>query len=708
MKTLSVRSSFWFKSVVAVALSFTLLTPAFQVSAAEADAAPKGKTLNAANATAFLDDFFAAETTKPHYVGASVVIVKDGEVVAQKGYGFADQEGKKAVDPASSVFRIASVSKSFTAAAIMQLVEQGKISLQDDFTKYIKDLSLKNPFDKPVTIEHLLTQTTGFEIRDPKLEDIHDDFEKVVEIDDYVRANIPPVVREPGSSYMYDNYASMVLGLIIQNVSGESYADYLDKHIFEPLGMTSSGFLIEGKLKDNLAVSYGPDHSPIEPYAVTPTVMPQGGMLSTAEDMSKFMLAFLKGGAVSGTERILSEDSVKEMGVYRSFIHELMPNTTYGFEAPFQLPGAGSSSKVITKAGDMIGYSTYLFFIPEQNTGVFLTYNQNGALRNLFYPEFISTFFPQYAAPAKLEAFESKPDQLAKFAGFYSDLRLNILKTAIHGEASLVIHDSFLGSRELKQVDHNLFVDQLTNQFTAFKLDANGNALYMKEPYLNPFGYAKKGEEAAGYADVAGDHPYARVIHGLQTLGYYENKGNTNFQPDQAVTRSEFVKSVLTLFTVPESPVAPTGFTDLADHPNAGYVQAAFEVGLVQGNGKGSFKPDQAITRQEAAAILWRSLAGQFAPEAFESIKLAEGTDEWAVDAVRALIAFQIYGPEVQPKEDGTIDFLSGKTLNRAEEAAILFSLYFSPVNHIYAALLQQQAPAPQSEAPAVEAEKAA
>lgn len=706
MKILSVRSSFWFKSVVAAALSLTLLTPAFQASAAEADTPAAGKALDATSATAFLDDFFAAEATKPHYVGASVVVVKDGQVLAQKGYGYADLEGKKAVDPASSVFRIASVSKSITAAAIMQLAEQGKLGLQDDFTKHINDFTLQNPFNKSVTIENLLTHTTGFEIRDPKPEDIHQDFEKVVEIEDYVRANVPPVIREPGSSYMYDNYASMVLGLIVEKVSGEPYADYIEKHIFEPLGMESSGFLLEGKLKDNLAVGYGPANTPIEPYALTPTVMPQGGMLSTAEDMSKFMLAFLSGGA-SSNGRILSEDSVKQMGVYRSSIHELLPNTTYGFEAPFQIPGAGSSSKVITKAGDLGGFSSYLFFIPEHNTGVFLTYNQNGALRNLLYTQFISTFFPQYAAPAKLEAFEAKPGQLAKLAGYYSDLRLNVLKTAVHGEEKLAIHDAFLGTRELKQVDDNLFVDQLTGQFTAFKLDADGNALYMKEPYLNPFGYAKKGDAAAGYADIAADHPYARVIHGLQSLGYYENKGNQNFYPEQAVTRSEFVKNALSMFTVPASKTEPTAFTDLAGHPNAGYVQAAFEIGLVQGNGKGSFKPDQAITRQEAAAILWRMLVGQYEPEVFQSIKLAPGTEEWAADAVRTLIAFQVHGPEVQVKEDGTIDFLSGKTLNRAEEAAILFALNFSPVDQIYAALLQQAQAAP-SDTPAAEAQEAA
>ena len=291
----------WAKTITAAVLSLSLLTPTIQASAATAADAAKGKTLDAASATAFLNGFFASEEAKAQYVGASIVVVTDGQVPAQEGYGYADQENKIAVDPESTVFRIASVSKTFAATAIMQLVEQGKIGLQDDFTKYIKDLSFDNPFDKPVTIEHLLTHTTGFEIRDPKPEDLQADFEKVVEIDDYVRANMPSVVREPGSVYMYDNFASMLLGLIVQNVSGEPFETYMDKHIFQPLGMENSDYLLTGKLKDQLAVEYTADHKPMEPYAVTPTVMPQGGMLSTAEDIGKYMIAFLSGGAAGSS-----------------------------------------------------------------------------------------------------------------------------------------------------------------------------------------------------------------------------------------------------------------------------------------------------------------------------------------------------------------------------------------------------------------------
>ncbi|MCR2802279.1 serine hydrolase [Paenibacillus soyae] len=680
----------WAKTITAAVLSLALLTPAIQASAATTADAAKGKTLDAASATAFLDGFFGSEEAKAQYVGASAVVVKDGQVLAQKGYGYADKENEVAVDPESTVFRIASVSKTFAAAAAMQLVEQGKIGLQDDFTKYIKDLDFDNPFDKPVTIEHLLTHTTGFEIRDPKPEDLSPDFERVVEIDDYVRENMPPVVREPGSVYMYDNFASMLLGLVVQNASGQPYEEYMADHIFEPLGMENSDFLLTGKLKDKLAVEYTAAHEKMEPYAVAPTVMPQGGMLSTAEDIGKFMIAFLNGGA-AGSNRILSEQTVASMEEYRSEIHPLLPDTTYGFEAPFQLPGAGSSSKIITKGGDLLGTSSYMFLIPEQNTGVFVTYNQQGILRNGLYAQFISTFFPQYAAPVAMEAFEAKEDELAKFVGHYSDLRIDMIVSSIgtEGEGDLVISDSYIGPRALKQVDDNLFVDSMTNQFTGFKLDDEGNVLYMKEPYLNPMGYAKKGEQAQGFADVGEDHPYASYIYALQSLGYLENNGDADFNPDQTVTRGEYVQNLLSLLNMTGVESAQPAFADLEGHSAAPYIQLAHTIGMVKGNGKGNFYPDKPITRQEAAVMIYRLIAAQYPAEAYSDIALAGETDEWAVEAVQMMIALQLFGPEIQPEADGSVDYRSKEALTRAEEAAILYTSLTTPTDIIYASLAQ-------------------
>ncbi|MUT68233.1 serine hydrolase [Paenibacillus sp. NEAU-GSW1] len=683
-------SARWIKSLAAALLVVCLTaTTAFAATPESGSAGQAGKTLNEENAAAFLDTFFASPAAKPLYAGASVVVVKDGKVIAQKGYGVTDKTTGKAVDPASTVFRVASVSKTFTATAAMQLVEQGKIKLTDDVRKHVPDLKLVNPYDTPVTIEHLLTHTTGFEIRDPLSEDLHTDFNKKVSIEEYVHKHLPPVVRKPGSSYMYDNFASMLLGLVVEKASGVPFETYMDENVFKPLGMKNSGFKLEGALKEQLATGYNGAGQKVETYAVTPTIMPQGGMLTTAEDVGKFMIAFLNGGS-NDSGKILSEKTVEEMEVYRSSIHALLPDTTYGFEAPFQIPGAGSSSKIITKGGDLLDFSSYLFLIPEQNTGVFLTYNQVGPLRALFYPQFIQTFFPQYAAPAQFSEYKSTSEELEKFVGYYSDLRLNmIISNLTSQEAVLSITDSYIGPRNLRQVDTNLFVDELTNQFTGFKLDENGNVAYLKEPYLNPVGYEKKGAVPAGFNDLSKDSPYAPAILALQSLGYYENDASKAFKPEAQVTRGEFIKFILESTGIEGSETKSYAFNDLAGHPAAANIQIAYEIGMVKGDGAGAFQPNRPITRQEAAVMMWRLYSMQYPAELFADVKLAGKTDKWAVPAVQMMVAFGIHGPEVQANAEGQSDYHSRDVLKRQEMASVLYALLTQPTDMIVASFAQ-------------------
>ncbi|MGG4479383.1 serine hydrolase [Paenibacillus illinoisensis] len=699
------RSRFRFTSLtgafMAFILSLSLWAPAVHAETSSPQVNEKGQTkaLTSESAEAFLDTFFDSAEAKAQYVGASVVVVKDGKVLAEKGYGYADQESKTPVDPKSTAFRVASVSKTFTAAAVMQLVEQGKVDLQADFQTYVKGLEFDNPFDKPVTVENLLTHTTGFEIRDPQQEDIHADFDKTVSMEDYAQQHMPPVVREPGSAYMYDNFSFLLLGMIVENVSGEPFETYMQQHIFKPLGMDNSSFVLNDKFKDQLATGYDAVHNPLDLYTLSPTPMPQGGMLSTAEDIGNFMIAFLNDG-VKDNERILKETTVKSMEQYRSSIHPVLPDTTYGFEAAFQLPGAGSSPAIITKAGDLIGFSSYLFLIPEQNTGVFLTYNQSGALRNLFYPAFIQTFFPQYAEPVVIKDFTPQStNELQRFAGLYADLRLSTIVSSLKNGGTepgkLSISDAFLGPRTLIQVDENLFKDELTGQFTAFKEQADGT-IYMKEPYLNPLGYEKKGEQPQGFRDVRPNSPYAEAIYGLQSLGHYDNDATEAFQPKSAVTRAEFIENVLKMSGLKPSQTTPPSDSDWASHPAAGYIQLGYEAGMITGADSKQFKPNQVITRQEAMVMIWRSLQVQYPSELFQDVKLAGHADEWAVPAIQMMVKLGIHGPEVKVLEDGSVDVLARKPLIRQEEAAIMYQLFTQPTDKIVAELMSQQ---PQPEA---------
>lgn len=670
--------------------------PAARTFASE-PAQAAAETWTAESLDAFLDAFFASEQAKPLYTGAAVVIVKDGRVIAQKGYGYANAAEQAEVDPADTVFRVASVSKTFTAVAVMQLAEQGKIDLQADIRTYLPGVEFENPFDTPVSVEHLLLHRSGLEVRDPRPTDLHPDFDAFTSIEDYVILHMPPVVREPGTAYMYDNFAYLLLGLIVQNVSGQPFEDYMEEHVFQPLGMENSSFELTTPLMERTAIGYDPANQPIAPYAFTPTILPQGGMLSTAEDMGKFMIAFLNGGKTASGE-ILKEQTVKEMSVYRSAMDPLMPDTTYGFEAPPQQPAAGSSEDVLTKLGDLPGNSSMLMLIPEQNTGVFLTYNKTGILRDLFYAQFMSTFFPSYIAPAELAPFEPlAPEKLEPLEGLYSDLRLSGIVTSVevNPEGGLTLSDAYLGPRPLRQVDDNLFVDELTKRFTAFQIDEPSGRVYMKEPYLNPLGYARQGEKPAGFADVEDSDPYAPFILALQSLGHYPNESETAFQPENAVTRAELVRHLLVVSGIRGSMSDQYAFTDIQGHPLAPYIQAASELGMISGDGKGRFDPDRAATRQEAAVMVW-SVSRKLYPDAlFADTPLAGDTDAWAVPAVKMMVALGYHGPEVALSEDGAADFRSKEPMTREQTAAFLYRLLLQPADQIVAQLsMKQQAEA--------------
>lgn len=689
-----------FQSVKRMALSLLLacsliLSLAVSAFAEElpGSAAEGNLSLTSETAAAFADEFFAEPLMELYYKGAAISIVKDGEVLLEKGYGYANAEEEKPVDPANTVFRIASVSKTFTAVAIMQLVEQGKVNLDEDIRTYLPGIEFDNPYETPVTVAHLLLHRSGLEAREPAKDDLHTDFDRYVAMEDYVREHMPPVVREPGTAYMYDNFAYLLLGLIVQNTSGMPYEQYMDEHVFGPLGMTSSGFLLDGDKLERLVTGYDELNQPMEPYVFAPTIMPHGGMLSTAADMSRFMIAFLNGGAAPDGNRILSETSVEEMSMFRSAIHPILPDTTYGFEAASQYPLAGSSPDVIVKYGDLPGNSSMLLLIPKEKTGVFLTYNKMGVLREFFFEQFMGTFFPDYIAPADLDGNDSADGmKLEALAGVYSDLRIPALISLVelNEDGTLTIRDAYLGPRLLQPVDDYLFVDDITGKYTAFVLDEANQTVYMREPYLNPMGYARRGADPVGFVDVDEAHAYAPYILMLQSLGLYPNQADLAFEPEKPITRAELVRDLLVISGLSGSETESYAFLDIEGHPLAPYIQLAYEMGMVTGDGTGNFHPDRPVTRQEAAIMVW-NLYRQMYPEGlFDGWEIAGETDEWALSAVKMVVALGLHGPELTVTEDGRVDFRSREAMTRQEAAAYLYQLLLQPVDQIVAQLMQQ------------------
>lgn len=667
--------------VLATALAISLPAMALSVpgvSAAEATApsaaSPAASAISDSqeNTAAFLDAFFARADVLSQASAFVVSVVQDGRVLAEKGYGVTDKTSGKPVDPADTTFRIGSVSKVFTVLALMQLVDQGKVSLQDDIQKYLGGYKLTNPFDKPVTVEMLLTHTTGFEVRDPTDANIlYDPSQKPLELKEALFEIFPPVVREPGTSYMYDNFASGLVGYIVQEASGEPFNEYMIKHVFEPLGMTSSSFVQSDDLLGRLPTVYGADGTPAPVYRLSPDVIPEGSLITTASDMSRFMISFLNGGKTQDGKTILSQQSIQAMSTYHLQIDPDVPDMAYGFEAP-PLPDSNGQN-VIAKGGSIPGFGSFMWLLPDKKTGVFVTVNSDSDVMLRLYEEYMDRFYPGETKFGDPDYQARTQAELKKFEGTYADLRLGLLTSIKANEDGTLTSGNSAGVRAtLTQRGDLLFVDEYGNPL-AFKTDSQGNVLYLK--YNNPGSYAAKTPAAPGFADVPADHPYAFYIHGLQSLGFYPGDPSQTFGTEETVARGEFVSEILREFQIPPS-ANEAVFKDVAESPYKGAIQAAAELGLISGTGGGSFEPERPIKREEAAEFVRKLLeiSGYAVPDN-RSFVLAPGTSKWAETSVRTLVDLEIHGPEVVKGEGGAIDFGSKRDLTRQELAAIQYLL---------------------------------
>lgn len=627
---------------------------------------------------ALSDQFMKGRTGAADPPGTAIVVVQDGRIVFKKGYGFADVEKKLPVDPDQTVFRIGSVTKSFTAAAIMKLADQGKIDLKADVQKYMDGIRLDNPFKTPVTVQDLLKHTTGFQVTVETPDFYNEDLTTSVSLRAFVEKELPPVVREPGTSYMYDNFAYNLLGYIIENVSGMPYEEYLDKNLYQPLGMKNTEAAITKKSLQHLAVGYDVDKKAIRPYRTTPTSGPDGGMLLTADDASHFMLALMNGG-MYGKTRVWNEESVRQMLHYQTGIHPAFQDTTYGFENLVEA-NKNNGQLVIGKGGDVPGFSAYMLMIPERKIGIFLVHNKMGSSTQLdwqWYRMFIDHYFP--AGDSKTVYMNTPQQQLKRFEGVYTDLRQKVLLTNVTatGAGELTVEDVF-GSHKLKQKEPLLFEDE-KGHLLGFKEEKDGTISYLK--YTIPVSYAKKSTHA--FADVPADSEYAPFIGQLKAMEVIQGDKDGRYQPSKAVTRAEMTSTLIRILGLTLSK-SPARFDDIAGSWAEREIETAAEAGLVQGISKKSFAPDKTLTRLDAAAFMAHafrqtslithafrtSTPEQLSQLHLEQIKVAEKLDSADLDNVKFIIALGLTGPDAAAAKDGTIAFRPADPLTRQEAAA--------------------------------------
>lgn len=424
----------------------------------------------------FLDGFFATAMESLHVPGAVFVFVDNGQVVLKKGYGFANLAKKTPVDPDTTLFQIASMSKLFTATAVMQLYEQGKLQLDEDVNTYLTTFKVPATFPKPVTLRSLMTHTSGFDERGIGM--AARTANEWQPLGDYLKDRMPPRVRPVGEAASYSNYGAGLAGYIVEDVSGVPFNDYVVRYIYAPLQMTHSTFVIADPLPGALAQGYefdGLDYSDA-PYLYN-NLIPANGVLSSGDDMARFMIAHLQNGRY-GDARILSETTAKEMH-QRQFSHD--PRME-GFAGQF-FEDDVNGYPAIQHGGDLPGFCSLLYLIPQRNAGFFVSMNADrGELRSLLTKVFMDRFYPALGPPpAAMISSADFRQRATRYVGRYRDnrheertlVKLEVLLNEVdvaYGEKNgeLIIRGERDPTR-LVELEPGLFRDQHSDHRVIFK-----------------------------------------------------------------------------------------------------------------------------------------------------------------------------------------------------------------------------------------------
>lgn len=373
--------------------------PARVASATAPFATRPARALAKEDLETWLDGYLPAVLERGDVAGAIVVVVKDGRILLQKGYGYADVAARRTFDPETTLFRPGSVSKLVTWTAVMQLVEQGKIDLDRDVNSYL-DFTIP-PYagnaDKPVTMRHLMTHTGGFEESFKDL--LLTDPTKVLPLGQHLQRLIPTRIYAPGEIPAYSNFGAALAGYIVERVAGQSFADYVARHIFAPLGIHGAGHAsfhqpLPTESLTLLAKGYQLASGSAQPYEIFPG--PAGHSVFTGGDMARFMIAHLQDGEYEG-QRILKAETARMMhDSPLTLISPVVNRSMLGFYESNR-----NGHRVIGHEGDTRVFHSILRLLPDEHVGIFLSVNSLGrdeagrAIRLGLSDSFIDRYFPR-------------------------------------------------------------------------------------------------------------------------------------------------------------------------------------------------------------------------------------------------------------------------------------------------------------------------
>jgi CubicO group peptidase (beta-lactamase class C family) len=355
---------------------------------------------------ALFDGFMPYTLQRSDVAGAVVVVVKNGEVLLQKGYGYADLATHRPVDPEKTLFRPGSVSKLFTWTAVMQLVEQNRIDLDRDISTYL-DFQLPAFDGQAITMRNLMTHTGGFQ---DSLKDMVTAKATAPSLEFFLKKQVPDRIFPPGQMTAYSNYGAALAGYIVERLSGQPFDDYVEQHILAPLDMRQTTFRqpLPASLAPMMSLGYvaasdGP--KPFEMFGPAPA----GGSATTGPDMAKFMIAHLQNGEYAG-HRILQQSTAQQMhDTVFTTVSPVLNRMALGF-----IQSNRNGHRVIGHDGDTRLFHSALTLFLDDNVGLFVSLNSAGRagdtfdIRRAIFEQFTDRYFPPTLANERGPAVNDK------------------------------------------------------------------------------------------------------------------------------------------------------------------------------------------------------------------------------------------------------------------------------------------------------------
>ncbi|WP_410770512.1 serine hydrolase domain-containing protein [Fontibacillus sp. BL9] len=332
-----------------------------------ASAAPDA-TLTADQLEQVVDNVMEANMDKLHIAGSAVVVTRGNDILFSKGYGYGDVERELPMDPASTMIRIGSLTKTVVGAAAMQEVEQGLLSTDTDINQYLKTYKVPVFGKKPITLHDLMTHTSGL---DQVLYNVVSLSEgKTVPASEFLRQYFSkqPPVREPGEQYDYNNINFGLVGNLIEQTSGQTLNDYLTEHIFKPLGMPSAS-LEKGNVAPKSYQYAGEGKYQLLPYEHFN--IPGGGAINVVpNEFAHFMIAQLNQGIYQG-QAIMKPETLRSMQDLQYTAHPLLEGFGYGLMRGKLTDG----TPILWHTGDVEGFSSKMVLIPSERIGIYVVVN---------------------------------------------------------------------------------------------------------------------------------------------------------------------------------------------------------------------------------------------------------------------------------------------------------------------------------------------